>query len=94
VDIKRQGHMIILMKLVVGDLFFNIISVYVSQIGLNESAKMQFWEELDALVSSVSISENLFIGDLNEHVGSTRVCFDKVHGGLGMGVGTKKERVS
>jgi hypothetical protein len=39
----------------------------------------------------VPISEKLFIGgDLNEHVGSTRVGFDGVHGGLGMGVGTKK----
>jgi hypothetical protein len=36
------------------------------------------------LVSSASISEKLFIGgDLNEHVGSTRVGFDGVHGGFG-----------
>jgi hypothetical protein len=41
---------------------------------------MQFWEELDALVSSVSISDKLFIGgDLNGPVGSTRVSFDGVH---------------
>jgi hypothetical protein len=45
VDIKRQVDRIILVKLFVGDLE-----------GLNESVKMQFWEELDALVSSVSIS--------------------------------------
>jgi hypothetical protein len=45
---------------------------------------MQFWEKLDALVSSVQISEKLFIGgDLNVHVGSTRVGFDGVHRGLG-----------
>jgi hypothetical protein len=44
----------------------------------------------------VSISEKLFIGgDLIGHVGSTRVGFDGVHGGvLGMGVGTKKGRLS
>jgi hypothetical protein len=95
VDIKRQGDRIILVKLLVGDLVFNIISAYASQIGLNESVKMQFWEELDALVSSVPISEKLFIGgDLNWHVGSTRVGFDRVHGVSGMGVGTKKGRVS
>jgi hypothetical protein len=35
------------------------------------------------LVSSVTISEKLFIGgDLNGHVGSTRVGFDGVHGGF------------
>jgi hypothetical protein len=41
VDIKRQGDMIILVKLLIGDLIFNVISAYASQIGLNESVKMQ-----------------------------------------------------
>jgi hypothetical protein len=86
VDIKRQGDRIILVKLFVEDLVFNVISAYAPQIGLNESVKMQFWEELDALVSSVTISEKLFIGeDLNGHVGSTRVGFDGVHRGFGYG---------
>jgi hypothetical protein len=83
VDIKRQGGRIILVKLLVGDLVFNVISAYAPQINLNESIKMQFWEQLDALVSSVPISEKLFIGDLNGHAGSTRVGFDGVHGGFG-----------
>jgi hypothetical protein len=39
-DIKRQGDRIILVKLLIGDLIFNVISAYVSQIGLNESIKM------------------------------------------------------
>jgi hypothetical protein len=42
VDIKRQGDRIILVKLLVGDLVFNVISAYAPQIGLNESVKMQF----------------------------------------------------
>jgi hypothetical protein len=42
VDIKRQGDNITLMKLLVGDLVFNVISAYAPQIGLNESVKMQF----------------------------------------------------
>jgi hypothetical protein len=42
VDIKRQGDKIILVKLLVGDLVFNIISAYASQIGLNENVKMQW----------------------------------------------------
>jgi hypothetical protein len=86
VDIKRQRDMIILVKLLAGDLVFNIISAYAPQTGLNKSVKMQFWKELDALVSSVSISEKLFIGgDLNGHVDSIRVCFDGVHGDFGYG---------
>jgi exonuclease III len=62
VDIKRKGDMIILVKLLVGDLVFNVISAYAPQIGLTKSIKRQFWEPLDALVSSVPISEKLFIG--------------------------------
>jgi hypothetical protein len=42
VDIKRQEDRIIFVKLLVRDLIFNIISAYVSQIGLNESVKMWF----------------------------------------------------
>jgi exonuclease III len=42
VDIKRQWDMIILVKLLVEVLAFNVISAYAPQIGLNESVKMQF----------------------------------------------------
>jgi hypothetical protein len=73
-------------SLIFGDLVFNVISAYAPQIGLNESVKRQFWEKLDALVSSMPISEKLFIGgDINGHVGSTRVGFDGVHGGFRYG---------
>jgi hypothetical protein len=78
--LKRQGDRFILVKLLVGDLIFNVISAYAPQIGRNESVKMQFWEELDALVSSVPLSKKLFIGrDFNRYVGSTRVSFDGVY---------------
>jgi exonuclease III len=46
VDIKRQGDRIILVKLLVENLVFNVISAYAPQIGLNECVKMQLWEEL------------------------------------------------
>jgi hypothetical protein len=42
VDIKHQGDMNILVKLLVGDLIFNVITAYTPQICLNESVKMQF----------------------------------------------------
>jgi hypothetical protein len=92
VDIKRQGDMIILVKLLIGVLVFNVISDYTPQICLNESTNRQFWEQLDALISSVPISEKLFIrGKLNRHVGSTRVGFDAVHGGFGYGSRNQEE---
>ena len=59
----------------------NVISAYAPQVGLSESTKKQFWEDLDNVVSTVPISEKLFIGgDLNGHVGATNVGFKRVQG--------------
>ncbi|GJN35606.1 hypothetical protein PR202_gb24399 [Eleusine coracana subsp. coracana] len=55
-------------------------------VGLSESIKSQFWEDLDSMVSGIPISEKLFIGgDLNGHVGTSNVGFERVHGGSGYG---------
>ena len=76
-------------------LILNVISAYAPQVGLSESIKMQFWEDLDSMVSIVPTSEKLFIGgDLNGHVGATNVGFERVHGGfLGMVAGVKRGRM-
>ena len=56
--------------MVVGDSALNVINAYAPQVGLSESTKRQFWEDLDSMVSTVPISEKLFIeGDLNGYVG-------------------------
>jgi hypothetical protein len=39
VDIKRQGDRIILVKLLLEDLVFNVLSAYAPQIGFNGSIK-------------------------------------------------------
>ncbi|XP_071674469.1 uncharacterized protein [Lolium perenne] len=73
--------------LVVGDLVLNVISVYASQVGHNESTKREFWEGLEDLVRRVPIGEKLFIGgDLNGHVGTSNTGFERVHGGFGYGI--------
>jgi hypothetical protein len=86
VDVKRQGDRIILLRLVIGDLVLNVLSAYAPQVGLSESSKSQFWQDLDSMVSTVPISEKLFIGgDLNGHVGATNVGYKRVHGDFGYG---------
>ena len=45
VGVRRQGDRIILVKLVIGDMVLNVISAYASQVGLDESAKRQFWKD-------------------------------------------------
>jgi hypothetical protein len=73
-------------RLVIGDLVLNVISAYAPQVGLSESSKSQFWKDLNSMVSTVPISEKLFIGgDLNGHVGATNVGYERVHGGFGYG---------
>ena len=62
--------------MVVGDSALNVISGYAPQVGLSESTKRQFWEDLDSMVSTLPISEKLFIGDLNGHVDATNVGFE------------------
>jgi len=86
VDVRRRGDRIILVKFVVGDLVLNVISAYASQVGHDESAKRQFWDDLDDMVRAVPIREKLFIGgDLNGHVGTTNTGFETAHGGFGFG---------
>ena len=46
------------------------------------------------MVSTVSVSEKLLIGgDLNGHVGSTNVGFERVHGGFGYGSRSQEGRM-
>ena len=72
--------------MVVGDSALDVISAYAPQVGLSESTRRQFWEDLDSMVSTVPISEKLFIGgDLNGHVGATNVGFERVHRDFGYG---------
>ena len=86
VGVRRQEDRIILVKLVIGDMVLNVISVYTSQVGLDESTKRQFWEDLDGLIRAVPSSEKLFIGgDFNGHVGTTSAGFEAVHGSFGYG---------
>jgi hypothetical protein len=44
VDIKQEGDVVILVKLLIEDLVLNVISDYTSQIGLHESVKRHLWE--------------------------------------------------
>ena len=86
VDVKRIGDRIIAIKLVLEKEIINIISAYAPQIGLDETTKKQFWENMDGLVQGIPESERIFIGgDLNGHVGKTSGGYERVHGGYGFG---------
>ncbi|KAG2596685.1 hypothetical protein PVAP13_5KG178107 [Panicum virgatum] len=94
VDVRRRGDRIILVKLIVGDLVLNVISAYAPLVGHDESAKRQFWDDLDDMVRAVPIREKLFIGDLNGHVGTTNTGFETAHGVLVLVAEIRKGRKS
>jgi exonuclease III len=73
VAVRRQGDMIIMIKLIFGDLVLNVISAYAPQVGLSDDVKRRFWEDLEDMIRGVPSSENFFIRcDLNGHVGTVR----------------------
>ena len=50
VEVRRKGDMILLVKIILGGEIFNVISAYAPQVGLDESSKLQFLEDLDEIV--------------------------------------------
>ncbi|KAK9147317.1 hypothetical protein Scep_006074 [Stephania cephalantha] len=81
-----MGDRLILVKLIIGDEKINILSVYAPQVGLSESIKRKFWDDMDGFMQSISLDEKVFIGgDLNGHVGASNDEFERVHGGFGYG---------
>jgi hypothetical protein len=42
VDVRRQGDVIVLVWLIVGDVALNVINAYASQVGIGESTKRKF----------------------------------------------------
>ncbi|KAH1261328.1 Craniofacial development protein 2 [Glycine max] len=86
VDVRRVGDRIIVLKLVVGQDTFNVISGYAPQVGLVEHFKVKFREDLEGVLQDIPQGEKVFLGgDLNGHVGSVARGFEGVHGGFGLG---------
>ena len=63
VTVSRKGDRIILVKLVLGDIIINIISVYDLQVGLDEHIKTQFLESMDELMRGIPQGEQVFIDE-------------------------------
>ncbi|KAK9683810.1 hypothetical protein RND81_10G166300 [Saponaria officinalis] len=86
VEVSRKSDRIMSIKLIVGDEELTVISAYAPQVGLDASLRRAFWEDLEEVVERVPIGERLLVGgDLNGHVGTSRVGFENIHGGFGFG---------
>lgn len=84
-DLKKEGEQIIIVKFIVEQGTFNIISVQAPQVGLVEDLKVKLWKNLEGLFQNILQGENIFEGrDLNGHVGSVLRGFAIVHMGYGL----------
>ena len=50
VEVRRKSDRIMAIKVLVGSVFVNVVSVYAPQVGLPEETKKLFWEDLDEVI--------------------------------------------
>ena len=69
VEVRRKSDRIMVIKVLVGSVFVNVVSVYALHVGLPEDTKKLFWDDLDMVIQDVPWSEKLFMGgDFNGHI--------------------------
>ena len=86
VEASRTSDRVIVVKIVLSDNVWSIVSADAPQVGCDEDTKNAFWNELEAVIMKVPHKEKLVIaGDLNGHVGERRIGFDRWHGGFSVG---------
>ncbi|XP_037776748.1 uncharacterized protein LOC119573609 [Penaeus monodon] len=85
-EVKRSSDRIIWLKMEMGKLVVNIMSVYAAQQGCADEEKEKFWEELDEEVRKIPAEEKLWIGgDFNGHVGGDNRGREETMGKFGYG---------
>ena len=79
-DVKRVSDRIVRIKLVVGK------SIVTAHVGLDDSVKELFYENLPWTLTKISASKILFVrGDFNGHIGKNTDGYEGVHGVRGFG---------
>ena len=79
-------------NIVIGDVFWEVVSCYCPQTGRSVNEKEEFYELMDKVVllyTRLYTGEKVVMGgDFNGHVGSDMGGFGEVHGGFGIGLGS------
>ena len=87
VNVNRVNERIVVIKLVIGAVLVNILSVYAPQVGRTIEEKDKFWEELFDIVNNIPSTEKVVVaGDLNGHIGKERDGYETIHGGYSFGM--------
>ena len=84
IEVKCVSERVMVVRLAVGNIVLNLVSVYTPQVGRNMEDNEEFLTLLREVLSRVASTERLIVcGDFNGHVGAD---VDGVHGGNGFGV--------
>ena len=87
-EVQRFTDRILLLRLIIGNAIFTILSLYAPQSGHKEPGiKERFYDQLQSIVAKIPATEMLvMVGDWNGHVGAEAGAYDEAHGGHGYGV--------
>jgi hypothetical protein len=86
-EVKRPSERVIVVRVAIGKLVMNVISVYAPQAGRTMVEKEEFLDLLRGVISGIDDREGMVLcGDLNCHVGANADGFGDVHGGNGFGL--------
>ena len=84
IEVRHKSDRIMSIKLLLGAVVLNVISVYAPQMGLADDIKKVFWEELEEVLQSIPRHEKLFLGgDFNGHIGEKADGYVGTHGSFG-----------
>ena len=73
-EVKKVSDRLMAMKVEVNGSILKIVSAHASQVNNSMEDKIDFWEDLDGLIESISKEERIVLGaDLNGHVGEGNI---------------------
>lgn len=85
-EVNRISDRLMLIKLAMDKVVLTVLSCYAPQVGLDDTVKDAFYDQLQNTVAKVSASETLIIcGDFNGHIGKLANGYEGIHGGHGYG---------
>jgi len=69
-EVFRKSDSVIVVRVMVEEKVWNIVSAYAPQIGSEESQKEEFWRKMDEVIQRIPGAEEIVIGgDMNGYVG-------------------------
>ena len=90
-EMKMVSNRLMAMKLVLKGFILNIVSAYAPQVNNSMEEKIDFWEDLDGLIESISKEERIVLdADLNEHMGEGNIKDEEIMGRYGAGTRNKE----